>query len=554
MAGVLRDYQSDMVQCVGRAFASGHSRVYGSLPTGCGKTRAASELVASAAHGGRRVLWMVHRRELVDQARDAIMDRLSDDGLNAVVGVVMASQTDVGADIVVASVQSLRMSRLDEILACGPISRVIVDECHHVTAGNTYGAIIDRTDAACIDETGQPARVVGITATPFRSDRADMQKVLPYCAFERHIGDMIRDGWLCELAYHRVKIDALDLTHVSISRKLGQADYADRDIAPAVERIDIVEETVSQTAAYIDRGLDHAPRPTVVFAASVYHAQLLAQHYTDAGLRAEAVWGAMGDADRTRVIEAWKRGDIDVVTNCAVLTEGFDFPGIEAVIIARPTMSVGLYLQMVGRGTRNAEGKTDCIVIDITGRMPPKSAPIDLSDVVGEDLDEDASGMARINKARKAGGLSLHKLRDPYGRTRFLWTEHPVVSNAMFAPVGERAHACMITDAHSGLVTPWLIIDKSEARQISTEPMPLRQAIADTELTLAANKSVFRTALASKTSKWRGETASDKQLSLLSRMNGNMGARARAEQWSKGDVSLAVDAMMITKIVTKLAE
>lgn len=549
MAGVLRDYQADMVRSVGRAFSSGHCRVYGSLPTGCGKTRAASELVASAARGGRRVLWIVHRRELVDQAYAAITDRLADDHTDAVVGIVMAAASDVAADVVVASVQSLRASRLDEILSCGPIPRIIVDECHHVTAANSYGAIIDRVDSHCFDTIGEQARVVGITATPFRSDRADMQKVLPHCAFERHIGDMIRDGWLCELAYHRVVIDKLDLTNVAISRKLGEADYADRDIAPAVERIDIVQDTVSHTAPYIDR------RPTVVFAASVHHAQLLAHYYADAGFSAAAVWGGMGDAERSRVIEAWKDGEIDVVTNCAVLTEGFDYPGIAAVVIARPTMSVGLYLQMVGRGTRVAEGKDDCVIVDITGRMPPKSAPIDLSDVVGEDLDEDDNGVARVSKVRKTpGGLKLHKLRDPYGRSRFLWTDHPTVPTAMFAPVGDRAHAVLVTDRQTGLVTPWLVVDRRDARVVSADPLPLRQAIADTELTLAANKSVFRKALASKTSTWRDEPATEKQLALLGRMNRPLAERAISERWSKGDVSLAVDAAMLTPIVRRLAE
>lgn len=550
MASVLRDYQAAMVDSVQASVRSGHRRLYTSMPTGTGKTRTAAELVASSVQGSRRVMWIVHRRELVTQGRDAIAARLGDDPAtaHAVVGIVMGGDDDFGADVVVASIASLRAARLQRILDAGPISRVIVDECHHVTETNTYGAVINAIDEHCQEATGKPAVVVGVTATPFRADRQDMRRVLPFCAFERHITDMVRDGWLCELAHRTIQLGSLDLSSAKLVRKLGEVDFADADIAPAVERQDVIDDTVSATAPYLEG------RPTVAFTASVYHAQLLALAYGEAGFRAEPVWGAMGDAARDDVIRRWKAGEIDVVTNCAVLTEGFDYPGIAAVVIARPTMSVGSYLQMVGRGTRLAEGKTDCIVLDITGRMPPKAKPIDFSDIIGEDLDEDAaSNLRRVKKTKETGAIRLHRIRDPYGRSRFVWTEHPGLP-VMFAPVGDRAHAVLIRDERSGLVRPWLVVDRKDARPVGEEQVPLRQAIADVEVSMAANKSLFRKALAHSDQSWRDEAPTGKQLFMLRRMSERYYGLAVNAGWTRGDVSLAIDAIVLEPILRKVID
>lgn len=548
MASVLRDYQQSMVDSVQASVRSGHRRLYASMPTGTGKTRTASELVASSVTGGRRVMWIVHRRELVTQGRDAIAARLADDPstADAVVGIVMGADDDYGADVVVASIASLRTARLQRVLEAGPIPRVIVDECHHITESNSYGATIAAIDEHCRETTGKPAVVVGITATPFRADRQDMRRVLPHCAFERHITDMVRDGWLCELSHRTLALPSLDLSGAKLVRKLGEVDFADADIAPAVERQDVVDDTVSLSAPYI------AGRPTVAFTASVHHAHLLANAYADAGFRAEPIWGAMGDGARDDVISRWKAGEIDVVTNCAVLTEGFDFPGIAAVVIARPTMSVGSYLQMVGRGTRLAEGKSDCVVLDVTGRMPPKAKPVDFADLIGEDIEEDAAGLRRVKKATQTGAIRLHRIRDPYGRSRFLWTEHPSIPAALFAPVGNRAHAVLLRDAESGLVDAWLIVDKSDARRVGDEAVPMRQAIADIEVSMAANKRLFRKALAHSDQSWRDDAVTGAQLFLLRRLSERYYGMAVAARWTRGDVSLAIDAITLEPVVRKI--
>lgn len=540
MTHPLRDYQTDMVDAFNRAARRGHKAMYGVLPTGCGKTRVASELIAGTVERGNRVLWVVHTRELVAQAAEAIAARL---GETATVGVVMAEQDQCTADVVVGSIQTLRSDRLDRVHDANPIRRLIIDECHHVTPDNTYAGLVQRMPEGTV--------TIGITATPFRADTKVMQEVLPHCAYERTIPDMIQDGWLCDLRYRQVAIDALDLSEARMSRKLGELDFAMRDLAPAVERPDVIESTVYETIEHLVDG-----RPALCFAASVAHARDLAACYNRAGYAAAAVWGDQPKDERAEVLRQWRAGRIQVVTNCAVLTEGFDFPEISTVIVARPTMSVSLYTQMIGRGTRLAEGKDDCVIVDITGRMPARAVPIDLADIVGEDLDEPAAdGTAKVRKPKDKDkhGFAVHALRDPYGKARWSWTEHPHHPGVWFAPVASDLTCILAPDPKgSGLYCPYVIPVVNwrveQPQRASSDWVPRRQAIADLEATLARANRVQKS-LAHRDKAWRSEIATEKQMGLLKRMDGNLYKVAYADRWSKGDVALAITAVQITKAV-----
>lgn len=542
----LRDYQSDMVRSVRRAIARGHRRMYCALPTGCGKTRVASELVASSVEGGRRVLWLVHRRELVQQAADAISARLA--GMDATVGIVMASQDDSGADVVVASVQSLRPERLDAVGT--DIPRVIIDECHHVTPGSMYQQILDALD--------DPV-VVGITATPYRADRLNMEDVLPYCAFDRDIPAMIQAGWLCDLRYKQVNIAGLDLTDVKMSRRLGEVDFSTKELAPHVERDDVVYDTIEKTIDEI------GTRPTVVFAASVAHAKRLAELYGYGGVPSAAIYGDMLDTERRAILADWRRGALQLVTNCAVLTEGFDYPDISCVVMARPTLSVGLYTQMIGRGTRLAQGKDHCLVLDITGRMPARAVAVDLADIVGENLtftgDDGEEQVIEVSRKEKEEGMRPHALRDPYGKSRFAWTHHPHFDGVWFTPCGEKTNAVLIPDpGGSGLYHAYLAEQRGRDwvfHVASYEMAPRRQAIADLEATLAKSGRVAAT-LGHASKKWRSDAATPQQLKMLGTLDGDLAKSAKEGNWSKGDVSLAIGAVYlrsgITGIINHLSE
>lgn len=530
--GELRPYQTAIVSAYHRAVADGIDRMYVSLPTGCGKTRVSSEIIFDAIADDDRVLWIVHTRELVRQAAYALQSRLAGEPWERIptVGIVMADEDSHDADIVVCSIQTIRSDRLETI---GERDLCVVDECHHVAPDNTYAAVIDRL---------QPKIVLGITATPWRGDKRAMTDVLPTCIYERGISEMIQDGWLCELRYRQIPVASLDLTDVKVGRKLGELDFVERELAPHVERDDVMAETVEKTAPLLGH------RPTLVFCASVLHSQLLAKFYAAEGFAAEAVWGDMPAPDRDRILRDWRSGRVQIVTNCAVLTEGFDYPRIGAVVIARPTMSVGLYTQMIGRGTRIAHDKDHCRILDITGRMPARAVPIDFQDIIGETLEKTAQGTLVVAREMKeeAKAPRVHALRDPYGRARWSWTESPWHSGVWFCPVGEQVVALLIptNGLYQSFVTPVSLRGTGTPVPAGPMPVPRRQAIADLEASLAAAKG-FVASFARSNSRWKTEEPSDKQLAILRQKDFHLWKQATDQNWSKGDVSLAITAALI---------
>jgi superfamily II DNA or RNA helicase len=541
----MRDYQVDMLRALWRDIAAGHRGIYAVLPTGCGKTRVGGTLLAMKAELGHRSLWVVHTRELVRQAADAIA-AIAPPSVR--VGVVMAESDESDADIVVGSIQTLRNP--ERIAACGMFTgAVVIDECHHIRADNGYASL-----AIYAQET-MHCPVVGLTATPFRADGEAIERVLPRCSFERSIPDMIAAGWLVDLRYRAVEIPGLDLSDCKLVRRLGAQDFADADIAQRVENADVISATVDATV----ETLRDRPGPALAFGASVAHARMLADAYNRAGIRAGAIWGDMPRDERDQILEAWRLGPIKLVANCAVLTEGFDYPAIETVVIARPTMSVGLYTQMVGRGTRIADGKTDCVILDITGRMPARAVPVHLDDLMGEELSAEEDGEVVIDRKRLVSPRPQgHALRDPFGRARFSWTHHPVpaLTGVWYAPVAERFTAVLIPDPWGrGLVMPWLVTSDS-VQPAGSDWVPRRRAIADIEASLArahvASKSLSR-----KDRAWRNLPPTDAQMSMLRRLSyvraygREIYQAAAREGWSRGDVSLAIDALVIEPQVRK---
>jgi superfamily II DNA or RNA helicase len=241
-----------------------------------------------------------------------------------------------------------------------PIQTVLIDEAHHAVSGSVYERIL----ATVEDAAGtQPVAIVGLTATPYRSDEQSMLEVLPVCAFARTIPEMVQEGYLAPLTWKPVQVD-LDLAEVATTRHSGELDYAETTLARQLLGETITVWLVAHTASLIEQ------RPTLVFVASVQHADYLSAAFRACGFSAAVVSGRTGRRQRDELFANWRRGSIQVVCNCALLTEGYDFPGIAALVIARPTLSPGFYMQMLGRGMRKAEGKTDCLVIDVLGTQP----------------------------------------------------------------------------------------------------------------------------------------------------------------------------------------
>ncbi|MCA9620469.1 MAG: DEAD/DEAH box helicase [Myxococcales bacterium] len=340
----LRPYQRDAVARVIAARRAGLRRMVVCLPTGAGKTVIFSELARIAR---RPVLVLAHRRELVDQARDKVARALPD---TAVVAVEQAAERAAeDARVVVASIRSLREERLARLMAERDFGLVVYDECHHAPAEDNLRVL--RALGAFDD--GWAGTLLGFTATPARADGLGLDEVFERIVYQRTLSEMIRDGYLAPLRGYRIAT-AADLDRVTA----GRNDFVLDELAEAVD--------VESRNALVARSIQELARDrrTLVFCVNVRHARHLARALNAVGVPTGIVHGAMKKDRRAETLRDFRLGRLAAVTNVGVLTEGFDDPGVSCVAMARPTRSDGLYAQCVGRGTRLAPGKTDCLVLD----------------------------------------------------------------------------------------------------------------------------------------------------------------------------------------------
>ncbi|MDQ1037237.1 superfamily II DNA or RNA helicase [Streptomyces sp. V3I8] len=341
-----RPYQLDAIEALRKGWAAGQNRVAVVLPTGAGKTVVFSHLAHQMLEGlgHRRVLVIAHREELIEQAASKLL--AVDPMLR--VGIVKAQRDDhAEADVIVASVQTLAVARRRE--AIKDIGLIIVDECHHAAA-RTYMEVLKHFGAW----DGVP--VAGFTATMTRTD-GGLAEVWQDVVMRLDILDMISDGYLCDVRGKSITVDTLDLNRV----KTRGGDLVDGQLGKELEdsgAIDAIAKAYAELAA---------DRAGVVFTPTVATAQSAAAALTAVGITAAPVWGAMGKDERRSTLARYASGDVQVLTNCMVLTEGFDAPHTSCIVVARPTKSPGLYVQMVGRGLRPAPGKRDALLLDVMG-------------------------------------------------------------------------------------------------------------------------------------------------------------------------------------------
>lgn len=366
---ILRPYQLDAV----RAFFSGltpdQNRLAIELPTGTGKTvtfaGAADEYLASPEGTGKRALVLVHTDELVRQAVATILSVTRD---RWTVGVVKASRNEIDADIVVASVATLaNPGRREQITDVGLI---VVDECHHATAP-TYLAILRHFGAMPIHkyDDGPLVPVLGCTATLARSDGQSLGTVWQDLVFSRSLSWAIRKGYLTDLVSWAVSVPDMDAS------------------APDAA-LDAMLATGIAPEAVVNAWKDKAyGLSTILFAPAVASAQRFADAFNEAGVKAEVVHGGMPEEDRLAVLDRLATGVTTVVANCMVLTEGFDCPRVSCVVVARPTKSVPLFIQMVGRGLRlwldacaPPREEQMCVLLSLSDSVTKLATVADLSD------------------------------------------------------------------------------------------------------------------------------------------------------------------------------
>ena len=332
-----RRWQTEAMLAI-RAALPQYRAILVSAATGTGKGTMIASMIVKAAWSKKRSLFLVHRDELIDDVMERV--RKIDPALS--LGKVKGKVNEVDAQCVFASVQSLHKRRLPTL---GHFDFVITDEAHHATA-RSYRAIYGR-----VGEVNPKWKHIGFTATPFRSapkgKTEGLGRTFEALVYEYSLGDAITDGALCPVVGIQVQ------THLN----LDGIDPDDEDkvgkIIDTPERCEIVAQKYLELAG---------GKQAIAFGVTVLHAMNLASALQEEGVKAEAIWA--GDSRRTEKIAAYKGKKIQVLCNCGLLTEGFDAPETETVLLVRPTQSRGLYAQQVGRVTRLSPGKEHGLVID----------------------------------------------------------------------------------------------------------------------------------------------------------------------------------------------
>lgn len=374
-APTLRPYQREAIDAVLRARRAGTRRMVVCLPTGAGKTVIFSELARLAR---RPVLVLAHRRELVDQARDKLSRALADPTVVAIEQGEQSAHPE--ARVVVASIRSLHEARLARLLADRRFGLIIYDECHHAPAEDNQRVL----RSLGVFEPDWDGTLLGFTATTARGDGVGLEKVFESIAYSASLGALVEQGFLAPLRGFRVAT-AADLRGLAP----GAEDFVLDELAEVVD--------VAERNALVARSIQELARDrrTIVFCVTVGHAVNLARALAAVGVPAGVVHGLLRPDDRARVLADFAAGKLAAITNVGVLTEGFDDPGVSCVAMARPTRSEGLYAQCVGRGTRLAPGKRDCLVLDF----------VDLSDLSLVTLPS----LASLPRGLDLDGLMLHE-------------------------------------------------------------------------------------------------------------------------------------------------
>ena len=521
----LRDYQEAALRHLRRAVRAGPGPYYFTLPTGCGKTVILAALAAELTARGR-VLVLAHRRELIGQLAAAMGAAVGE----GAVGIVGLGREQADRPVVVATVQALgRPATVARCIAAGgPIVACLIDEAHHVTAANTYGRLV-----AALTSAFPGCVVVGCTATPYRADAASMQRVLPRCVFDRTVSDMQAGGWLTPLRWERCAIPGLELAAVASRARAGERDYAPDELAVILDHPDVTEAIAAATAPRL------AGAPACVFAVSVAHAHHLAAAYRGHGIAAAVVWGAMPSADRAATLAAWRSGSIEVVVNVAVLTEGFDFPALGRLVIARPTRSPGLYVQMLGRALRPAPGKPSALVIDVVGNANAADpAQVTFGALVGREAD-DAPAAAGAGAPGAPTAPRRWWLLDPVGHSPHAWVETPGGLYAL--GLGNGWLACLRPDPEgSGLWRPELC-RADQHRPLSSGWVPLGEAVGHAGYAIGRAGAPV---LVARGRSWRTTPASIAQLDYLGVLDPEAAARARREGWDRGALAAAITAAL----------
>ena len=352
----LRPYQQAARDSIHAQWEQGRLRTLLVLPTGTGKTIVFASVAADQVRAGDRVLILAHRGELLEQAADKLQRST---GLVSAVEKAESTCLNSWFRVVVGSVQTLQRSARLERFPRDYFGTIIIDEAHHaITDG--YRRILDYFESA---------KVLGVTATPDRGDMRNLGEVFDSLAYEYKLTDAIKEGYLCKIMAQTIPLQ-LDISEVGFT----SGDYSLGQLGTA---LDPYLEQIAAEMAQRCKG-----RKTVVFLPLIKTSQKFRDLLNAKGFRAAEVNGQ--SADRKEVLADFDAGKYNVLCNSMLLTEGWDCPSVDCVVVLRPTKVRSLYSQMVGRGTRLSPGKSDLLLLDFLW-MTDKHELCRPADLVCED-------------------------------------------------------------------------------------------------------------------------------------------------------------------------
>jgi len=339
---MLREYQEKAVDEVRDCIKQGLKKPILCLPTGGGKSHILGKIIQLLGENGKKVLWIVHRRNLVFQMQNVLKEHFDIEA-----GIIMSGvESDTDKPVQLCTIQSYSR-RLDlDIRAYNRFyinaDVIMVDECHR-SISKSYRSIL---------EMYYDRIVIGCTATPARADGRGMGEVYNALVDVIGIGELTRQGYLSPVRYFVPSV--IDLEGV----KMQMGDYQVKSLEKKTNTKKLIGDIVENWLRVAEN------RKTLVFCVNVKHSIAVCEAFNAAGINAGHLDARSSDDERDEMFRAMQRGDITVLTNVALYQEGLDVPSVSCVVMARPTKSMGLYRQCLGRGLRIEEGKENCIVLD----------------------------------------------------------------------------------------------------------------------------------------------------------------------------------------------
>jgi superfamily II DNA or RNA helicase len=517
MSITLRKYQREAIDKINAEWDSGNTDVLLTMATGGGKTAVFLSLIHEMLQPGQRALVLAHRKELIDQPRDRMLDYYPE--WEGRVGQIMAKQNDVDKPLTIATVQTLyRGKRLDELLEHGQIDLLVTDEAHHQTINNTtYSTVLEK-----LREVNPDMRHLGVTATPIRSDGDGIGGVYQVQAAKYGIVELIKLGYLIPVRWLAIQV-GISLAEVNSAN----GDFVAKKLANVFETDNCFDLVVESHQKYA------ADRQAVAFTTSVAGAYALAGKFKLAGIKAEAADGTTDKTRRQQILDDFRNGNTQILCNVGLYTEGLDIPEVSCIHQVRPTKSDGLYTQMIGRALRIFPGKKDALILDYAPIEARNIAMI--GDVLGTPIRKEAYLEEGKEEGEVIGGLTfdgdynwlegnpaeiVSRQLDYLDVSPFVW--HRGDNGWMTLGLGKASdeveRTLVIGPPKDGKMDLYLVAKRPTERSLRAYPVMQDEFNRISEWAEDYSERRGNAMLATKQRRWRREAASEAQIKFAKRL------------------------------------